>query len=175
MKKKIIWIPLVIIAAGCFAFYIYLQIQPKGDIKIEAAGAELKLQGGSFGRTKTVSSTGPAALSTGTYRPQLLQITTRRGGDTYQIESRGPWGKLEQIEVKEKQTTTIQLGPPLVIKPVVNKGGQQQVSIGLSITGQAGEEYRNVVTKNNQRVPAPNVKIVDEAGAVLAVGNFAYG
>jgi len=32
-----------------------------------------------------------------------------------------------------------------------------------------------VVTKNNQGVPAPKVKIVDEAGTVLASGNFEYG
>jgi len=152
-----------------------LQIQPKGDVKIDAAGAELKLQGGSFGRTKTASSTGPAALSTGTYRPQHLSITTGQDGDTWRIESRGPWGKLEQIEVKENQTTSLKLGPPLNIKPEANQTSPQQVSIGLSITGQAGEEYRNVVTKNNERVPPPNVKIVDEAGAVLAAGNFAYG
>jgi hypothetical protein len=175
MKKKIIWIPLAVVVAACLAFYIYLQLQPKGFVKIDAAGAEMQLRGGQFSRTKTASSTGTVTLSTGTYRPQHLQITTRQDGDTYQIESRGPWGKLEQTEVKENQTTVLKLGPPFAIKPEANQTSPQQVSIGLSITGQAGEQYRNVVTKNNQRVPAPKVKIVDEAGTVLVAGVFEYG
>jgi len=173
--KKSIWVSIAIVVAACLAVYIYFHLQPKGFIKIDAAGAELKLQGGSFGRTKTASSTGPVTVSTGTYRPQHLVITTGQNGDRWQIESRGPWGKLEQIKVKENQTTILELGPPFIIKPEVSKNSPQQVSVGLSIVGQAGEQYRNVVTKNNQRVPAPKVKIVDESGTVLAAGSFEYG
>jgi hypothetical protein len=175
MKKKIIWIPLAIIVTACLAFYIYVYLQPRGLVKIDADGAQMQLRGGPFGRVKTISSPGPAALGTGTYRPQHLAIVTKQNGDTWQIESRGPWGKLEQVEVKENQTTTLELGPPFVIKPEVSKNSPQQVSIGLSIIGKAGEQYRNVVTKNEQRIPAPKVKILDEAGTVLASGNFEYG
>jgi hypothetical protein len=152
-----------------------VQLGPKGFIKIDTAGAELQLRGGRFGTTKTASSSGPVMISAGTYRPQRLTITTGQNGDRWRIESRGPWGKLEQIEVKKNQTTTLELGPPFVIKPEVSKNSPQQVSIGLSIIGKAGEQYRNVVTKNEQRIPAPKVKILDEAGTVLASGNFEYG
>lgn len=175
MNKKSIWISLLIVAAICLAFYIYLQTQPKGFIRIDAAGAEMQLSGGRFGLKKTISSAGPVTASTGTYKPQRLLITAKQNGDTWRLESRGPWGKLEQIQVKDKETTVLELGPPFIIKPEVRKSGPQQVSIGLSIVGKAGEQYRNVVTKNYQSVPAPKVKIVDEAGTVLASGNFAYG
>jgi len=175
MKKKLIWIPLAIVAAACLAFYIYIYLQPKGLVKIDATGAQMQLRGGPFGRVKTISSTGPVTLITGTYRTQHLAIVSKQGGDAWQIESRGPWGKLEQVKVKENQTTTLELGPPFIIKPEVSKNSPQQVSIGLSIIGKAGEQYRNVVTKNEQRIPAPKVKIVDEAGTVLASGNFEYG
>jgi hypothetical protein len=175
MKKKIIWIPLVIVVAACLAFYIYVYFQPTGFIKIDAAGAELQLQGGSFGRTKTVLSAGPVTVIAGAYRPQHLAVVTRQNGDSWRIESSGPWGKLEQIEVKENQTASIELGPPFVIKPEVRKNSPQQVSVGLAIIGQAGEQYRNVITKNNEPVPPPKVKIVDEAGTVLASGSFEYG
>jgi hypothetical protein len=175
MKKKLIWIPLAIVAAACLAFYIYIYLQPRGLVKIDATGAQMQLRGGPFGRVKTISSTGPVTLITGTYRTQHLAIVSKQGGDAWQIESRGPWGKLEQVEVKENQTTALELGPPFIIKPEVSKNSPQQVSIGLSIVGKAGEQYRNVVTKNNQGVPAPKVKIVDEARTVLASGNFEYG
>jgi len=176
MKKKIIWIPLAIIVAACLAVYICFYLQPKGFIKIDAAGAELQLRGGRFGTKKTVSSTAPVTLSAGAYRPQRLSITVKQGGDTWGIESSGrSWGTLEQIEVKSGQTTTLHLGPPFTIKPEVRKNNPQQVSVGLSIVGKAGEQYRNVVTKNNATVSAPKIKIVDEAGTVLASGNFEYG
>jgi len=49
------------------------------------------------------------------------------------------------------------------------------VSVGFSMIGQAGEDYGIRVVKNGRRLPAPKVKIVDEAGKVLASGKFAYG
>jgi hypothetical protein len=174
MKKKVIWIPLAVAAAG-LAFYLYVQLQPEGFIKIDTAGAELQLRGDRFGTTKTASSSGPVMLSAGTYRPQHLVITTGQNGDRWRIESLGPWGKLEQIEIKENQTTVLEFGSPFTIKPEVSKSSPQQVSIGLSIVGKAGEQYRNLITKNNEPVPPPKVKIVDEAGTVLAAGVFAYG
>jgi hypothetical protein len=174
MKKKIIWIPLAIAAAG-LAIYLYVQLQPKGFIKIDTAGAELQLRGGRFGTTKTASSSGPVMLSAGTYRPQYLTITTGQNGDRWRIESRGSWGKLEQIEIKENQTTVLEFGPPFTIKPEVSKNNPRQVSIGFSIVGKAGEQYRNLITKNNSPVSPPKLKIVDEAGTVLAAGNFEYG
>ena len=172
MKKKGIWISLAIVITVVCLIAIYLGSLPKGQIKIDTPGAEMQLRG-RFG-TKTISSTSPVTIGAGLYRTQYLQIKTKKDGDTWQIESPGPWGTFEQIEVKENQTTTLKLGPPFVIKPNVNRSGSQ-VSIGFAITGQAGEQYKNAITKNDESVSPPKAKIIDEAGTVLASGNFAYG
>ena len=172
MKKKGIWISLGIVIAVACLIAVYLYSLPKGYIKIDTPGAEIQLRG-RFG-TKTISSKGPVTVGAGLYRTQNLGIKMNQDSETWQIGSRGPWGKLEQIEVKENQTTALKLGPPFLIKPDVNRSGSQ-VSIGFAIVGQAGEQYQNAVTKNDERVSPPKAKIVDEAGTVLASGNFAYG
>jgi hypothetical protein len=172
MKKKGIWISLAIVIAVVCLIAIYLSSLPKGQIKIDTPGAEIQLRG-RFG-TKTILSKGPVSVGAGLYRTQHLQIKTKRDGDAWQIESLGPWGTLEQIEVKENQTTALKLGPPFLVKPEV-ESRPTAVSIGLTITGQAGEQYRNAITKNNQRIPPAKIKILDEAGATLVSGNFEYG
>jgi len=65
-------------------------------------------------------------------------------------------------------------GPPFQIKPEARYTGSR-VLIDFNIIGKAGEHYRNVVMRNNKRVSAPKVKIIDEAGSVLASGKFEYG
>jgi hypothetical protein len=95
-------------------------------------------------------------------------------GDRWQMVSRGPWGELETIRVEPGISTELKVGPPLTVKTNVATK-DEVVSVGLSIFGQAGERYNPGVQKNGQRQPAPELKIVDEAGKVLATGNFAYG
>ncbi len=92
----------------------------------------------------------------------------------WQISSRGPWGDLSRVKVKNEETTVVKLGPPLLIKPKISQRSSL-VSIDFSMTGQAGEHYSASVTKNGRRLAAPGLKIVDEAGKVLASGKFEYG
>jgi len=50
------------------------------------------------------------------------------------------------------------------------------VAIGMTIVGKAGEVYAPASIKKGQSsVPAPQVRILDEKGAVLAQGNLEYG
>ena len=79
-----------------------------------------------------------------------------------------------RITVTKGQTTTLKFGPPLNVKTEVESAGRQ-VSIGLLITGQSGERYNPQLTKNGSFLEAPKLKIVDEAGTVLASGKFEYG
>jgi len=65
-------------------------------------------------------------------------------------------------------------GPPLLIKTDVQVSGRD-VSIGLVVEGQAGEQYVGGVQKNGQWQSAPAFNIVDEAGKVIASGKFNYG
>ncbi len=67
-----------------------------------------------------------------------------------------------------------QLGPPLLVKlDIDNKGSE--ISVGFTITGQAGERYAGGAKKNGQRVPPPKIKFVDRSGRVLNSGQFEYG
>ena len=38
-----------------------------------------------------------------------------------------------------------------------------------------GERYTNIVLKNDQRMPAPGVRVLDREGNILASGSFSYG
>lgn len=66
-------------------------------------------------------------------------------------------------------------GPPILVKADVQKVGEREVSIGLLLEGQAGEQYRPVVKKNGSPVAAPRLRIVNETGQVVVQGDFQYG
>ncbi|MCJ7777893.1 MAG: hypothetical protein MUP16_06225 [Sedimentisphaerales bacterium] len=94
MKTKYIWILIAVIAAVFLA--IYLWPHPIGYIKIDAGGAYAALQVRcDLFRSATFTS-GAEAVTVGanTYHPKNLQIMGKRNGDTWQIESSGPWGEL---------------------------------------------------------------------------------
>jgi len=173
--KKVILISVIVVAATACLVFLYVSTRPKGYISIDVAGAEMQLAGGRFSGVEVRSSKGPARVTVGTYSPQNLAIQMKQDGDTWGIESSGPWGTLAQVKVQKDQTTALKLGPPLLVKPEVRRGSPQQVSVGLTIFGQAGEKYRNVITKNGEPISPPKVKIVDEAGTVIASGRFEYG
>lgn len=174
MKKRDIWISVAIIASAVLLLYFYSQ--ETGQIKIDAASAvaTLQLRTVWFGKATISSRAEPTKVSARAHRPEWLKMSMQQGGDTWQIESRGPWGDLSTIRVKNNDTTVLKLGPPFLIKPKVRKSGSR-VSIDFAIIGQASEHYRNSIMRNNRRVPAPKLKIVDEAGNVLASGKFEYG
>jgi hypothetical protein len=173
MKTKYILISIAIIAAG-LSFYFW----PRkiGYIKIDANGASatLQLRRGLFIKTTITSDRQPAAVRAQLYYPARLHLIGKQAGDTWQIDSRGPWGQLANIRIKNNETTALRLGPPLLFKPNVTNR-DSQVLIGFSIIGQAGEHYGNVITKNGWRVLTPELKIIDEAGNTLAAGKFEYG
>ena len=66
-------------------------------------------------------------------------------------------------------------GPPILVKTDVQKVGDHEMSIGLLLEGQAGEQYRPAVKKNGSPLSAPKLRIVNEAGQVVTQGDFQYG
>ena len=66
-------------------------------------------------------------------------------------------------------------GPPILVKTDVQQVGDHEMSIGLLLEGQAGEQYRPVVKKNGSPLSAPKLRIVNEAGQVVTQGDFQYG
>ena len=174
MKKRDIWISVAIIAAAVLVLYCYSL--GKGQIKIDAGGAAATLQLRSSWLSKATISSGaePSTVSSRVHRPVQLSLSMKQGGDTWQLDSRGPWGKLSTIKVSNNNTTVLKLGPPFLIKPKARKSGSS-VSIDFAVIGQASEQYQNFARKNNRAVPAATLEIVDEAGTVLASGKFEYG
>jgi hypothetical protein len=79
------------------------------------------------------------------------------------------------VEVREGQTVAMPFGPPY--RPLVQVGyrqGQDQVSLGLSIVGAAGEICTDIKV-DGQRPQAPEFTIVDPEGETVAVDKFKYG
>ena len=174
MKKRDRWISVAIIAVA--VLLLFFSLQKKGLIKIDTGGAvtTLRLSNSWLGNATINSAAQPCKVSARLHRPQWLNVLMQQGSDKWQLESRGPWGDLSTIRVKNNETTVLKLGPPFQIKTKTLYTGSK-VSIDFNIIGKAGEHYQNVVTQNNKRAPAPGVKIIGEDGSELATGKFAYG
>lgn len=174
MKKKDIWISLAIIACSGLAVLYYTQ--RKGYVGIDAGGADAELQLNSswLVHTHITSDDKPAAIGARIYRPQFLRLSMKQNGNTWRIDSSGPWADLSRIKVRNNEATAIRLGPPFLIKPEIRKKGSR-LSIYYAIIGQAGEQYRNFVTQNNRTVTGAKINIIDETGNVLESGRFKYG
>ncbi|MBN2133354.1 MAG: hypothetical protein JW741_27900 [Sedimentisphaerales bacterium] len=84
-------------------------------------------------------------------------------------------GPLEYFEIQAGQTTSIRIGPPLVVKADVQTTDSGNVSISPLIVGCGGEEYRAASSRGMQRPSPPAFKIVDEEGTVLVQDKFKYG
>jgi hypothetical protein len=174
--KKIIVIPaIVIILIGLVVFYYSRQT---GYIKIEASGFEtdLNLSGRWGSQAISVSGSEPVEIRAGTYKPERIVVRLVKASDQWWsiLCRREPWGKLATINVAKGNTTALKLGPPLEIR-TDTKRNNRTVSIGLTMVGQAGENYSPEVLTHNGPLPAPKVKIVDESGQELASGKFEYG
>ncbi|MBN2133353.1 MAG: hypothetical protein JW741_27895 [Sedimentisphaerales bacterium] len=172
MKKRDILLAVGIIAVALLA--VLFVSQRTGLVRIANPGVELELRGGLARHVTLRSSPKPREIRAGNYRPTHLTITQKQDGQTWELQSRGPWGQLGRIAVAGEQATTIDVGPPLQVKPEVTRM-PGRVFVGLSIYGQAGEKYRNTILRNGRRASAPKVRIVDKTGKVLASGAFRYG
>lgn len=173
MKRKDILISLAIIAT-CTVFYglySFTNTLVHGYIELDSgdAVALLKIRGNFFSKDIEISNSEPAQINNRILRPQSLTISKIQNSNAIQLVSYGPWGDLSRIKIKNNETLSLKLGPPLIIKPkVVNYPGQ--VAVDFSVIGQAGEKY-----KIPRLSPAPKVKIMDENGNIIASGSFTYG
>ena len=172
MKKKDMWISIAVIVGAVLIFS--LLTRGHGYIKFNTPNAELILQSGWFNRITIKSATEPVKVKAGTHNLRSISLKNKKDKDTWQIRSRGPWGDLKQIIVTKNDTTNLNFGPPLLVKPNVYKK-KNVVSVGLAITGKAGEHYQSQVRKNGRQMPAPKLKIIDQSGKELASGKFEYG
>jgi hypothetical protein len=169
-RHAILLLGVVVVILGAMCFLA----QQDGYVDIRTPGVALQLNS-AFGPVRTLQSeSGTIALPARAYKPVSLELRRKQGEDTWQMSGRGPWGQLSRVKVGTRRTTTIELGPPLLVKPEVAIY-DRQVNVDLGIFGRSGEKYTNLICKNNRRIKTPEIRIVDEAGAVLVADKFQYG
>lgn len=172
--KKEAWILIAVLVVITFLPAVYVFTRPKGFIRIETNGVEMRLSGGLFNSRIITSEQGAVPISEGTYRPVWATITKRYGNKYAIIRGGGSWGRLRGIKVKGSETNVIKLGPPFDIKTNINKRGRN-VSIGLEMLGIQGESWRPLSFSSAGRTTNPRLKIINEDGNILASGKFEYG
>jgi len=169
--KKIIVIPIIVVVLiGLIVLYYS---QQTGYVNLVTPGVTVGLRGlhGEFWTKHQIGpSTNPVKTHVGQYLAPMGSLAINTGSDKWLAS----FYVSSIIKVAKGQTTVLKFGPPLHVKTEVEPLGRQ-VSIGLSITGQSGERYNPQVMKNGSVLEAPKLQIVDEAGTVLASGNFEYG
>jgi len=109
-------------------------------------------------------------------RPSSLQKSTLsalsetdENGNTWTLDLiRGQ--PLSRIHKSDKEP-----GPPLIVRTNVRKISNSQLSIGITVEGQAGEKYIGGAKKNGKLEPEPRFIIVDEKARIISRGKFEYG
>lgn len=114
-------------------------------------------------------------LPTGRYMALRIELNEIDSGQNVWTFSGHPKaGPLRNFEICADETTAFKIGPPFSIKTDIRQGANR-VSIGLSLEGCTGEQYRFPVLKGGKRQPAPTFKIMDESGNELLSDAFEYG
>jgi hypothetical protein len=124
----------------------------------------------------SLSGEGKWQLPVGHYQTQRVTLSkTDDKGDVWTLSGSASTGKLKAFDIAEGQTLATKAGPPLVVRTSADNMGARAVSIGVDVTGQAGEKYTPGVAKNGAAEPPPTLRILDESGKVLGAGSFQYG
>jgi hypothetical protein len=153
-----------------------------GKLKVSTPGVMLELKMGT--KPTPVPNGREIPLPVGAYTPAKITCYAKQGAgkkpEMWSIQSTGPFGTLKEISVTEGQVTDVTAGPPFTLTAGVSKAtmkaGVKTVPISLRITGAAGEIYSPAtIMKDKTKMPAPQVRVLDEKGAVLAQGAFEYG
>ena len=128
MKKRDRWISVAIIVAAILLLFI--SSQRKGLIQFDSgnAVATMRLSNSWLGKTTISSEVQPCIVSVRLHRPQWLKLSMQQGkSDKWGLESRGPWGELSTIRVKNNDTTVLKLGPPFQIKTKAGYKGKNKL------------------------------------------------
>jgi hypothetical protein len=174
---------LVLVAAVALplalAVTVWSATQPTGALKVPN-GMVLQLK--VAGKAVAVPPGRDMPMPAGKYQPAMLTCgVTDNARQTWTISATGPaWGKIDNIEVAEGKTTTLEAGAPFTLKTLMyqpeNGPKGKVVSFTLRVYGKAGELYDlNTFTRGGVAAPNLNLQIVDEQGKVLSAGILPYG
>ena len=110
--------------------------------------------------------------------PQVASTVSQQGSALRQTDAGGSTWSLDLTggqSFETLQSNGAKAGAPIVVKTDIQRSGDREVSVGLRLEGQAGEQYRPVVKKDGVQMAAPALRIVNEAGKVIAQDTFKYG
>lgn len=149
-----------------------------GTLDVGYPDAELLLWS-ETGVHRLKGSGGKWTLPEGTYSCYMLSIfRTDEKKNKYVLSCRGNTGALNDFDIAEGKTTSFRIGPPLAAQAKVNVRREmfrRTAVISASVLGGEGEEYLAGVSKNDRRMPAPDIKILDSSGKVVESGKLEYG
>jgi len=152
-----------------------------GTLTVDANDAAVELRLWSDAADQHLLQCRERQLPAGKYKAVYAVLTKRdASGRTCALASNTSsaftrLGPLEYFEIQSGQTTSIRIGPPLVVKADVQTTRSGSVSINPVIVGCGGEEYQAASSRGMQRPAPPAFKIVDEEGTVLVQDRFKYG
>jgi len=152
-----------------------------GKLDLGATQADLVVSSADTGIIRLRCAGQPCSLPIGKYQLQAVQL---RAMDEKKVE----WGLSSnvirnniEIAIDVNKPATLKLGPPLTMTVAErsdrNSLSGRIVSFNVTCKDAAGVEYQVGATRGGtgNRAPAPSVKILDEAGAILSTGQFEYG
>jgi hypothetical protein len=100
-------------------------------------------------------------LPAGRYYLRSMDLTEVEQGNRWAFKLTRP-GELESFEIKPGQTTAIKIGPPFQARGMFRRFAYSpDVQVRVDLEGRAGERYSAIVTKNDQKVPAPFARVLD--------------
>jgi len=159
---------------------------PMSSLDVKCPGAELSLWS-DICPTQTSGSEGKWKLPAGRYMTNSIRLVKKDSqGAEWVLTGTAREGKLRDIDLRQKKSAVLKMGPPLVMKVQAYKffgnssgapGGQNgsQVSVNMSLVGQAAEQYSARITKDGHNLPPPKFKILSAAGKIMESGDFEYG
>jgi len=150
-----------------------------GKLQVGEYNAEMIVRSEN-GMFRTASQEGVCELPVGAYRLSHVQL---RAPDDKKVEWTLRGSSLErkpcEFKVDADKATAIKLGSGLKVQ--VSQRSHRTllsgrvVSFGVSFVDGAGVEYQPGAESRGKRGAPPSVKIYDESGKTLSVGQFEYG
>jgi hypothetical protein len=148
---------------------------PMGTVRILAPGGIVRLDM-MPGAYRVAMNGAPSPLPVGEYRVRGIQLCTWDDkGFRYRMQCLSRPEEVNHLQIKEGETTTIEVGPPLTVKADPVRDGENIV-VNVQVWGAHGERYFPYGITDGGHLEGPaGIKIFDEAGKELASGGFEYG
>jgi hypothetical protein len=147
-----------------------------GTLDVGTADVEMVLLSSESGLLRfTGSGSGKWQVPAGRYTAVQARLSkTDAEGAKWRLSESGS-GKGEGFEIRAGETRALRLGPPLKTRIETRAADDGTIVISLVLEGQAGEQYSPRTAKGDGTPRPPKLKILNEAGKILAQGNFEYG